>query len=180
MSVSQATTSVRASCAAVRGGRTTGAASAAPPAVTFKNDRRSMRLVMPASFRSLLDGLGGEEDGLRAVAVVLVQLADELLACRGGDVLLVLRQVADLDALDVAPLRTRGGIVDGPLDPEGLVADDAGQCPGHPVVVLSQPPLVGGGIHPGLEGVDDVAHDHGVSPPIRRPPARSSPGCPGP
>src|SRR5439155_1635558 len=104
MSVSQATTSVRLSCASLRTGRTPALPRAAAPAEILRNDRRSM--LTRASL--VFDRFGGEEDGLGAVAIVLVQLADQLLPHRRRDVLLVLTHVADLDALDVAP-RSPGG-----------------------------------------------------------------------
>src|SRR5438034_8131149 len=46
MSVSQATTSVRLSCACERRGRKPAAPIAATPTVPFRNDRRSMRGLM--------------------------------------------------------------------------------------------------------------------------------------
>src|SRR5438093_10513240 len=46
MSVSHATTRVRLSCAADRSGGKAAPPSAAAPAVTFRNDRRSIRLLM--------------------------------------------------------------------------------------------------------------------------------------
>src|SRR2546425_850352 len=58
MSVSQATTSVRLSCACERRGRTPAAPIAATPTVPFRNDRRSMRGLMLALLSgSLLDRL---------------------------------------------------------------------------------------------------------------------------
>src|SRR5262245_48185137 len=98
MSVSQATTSVRLSCAAPRTGRKPAVPNAAAPAESFKNDRRSM--LTDASL--VFDRFSSEEDGLRAVAVVLVELADQLLPGGRADILLILREVVDLDALDVA------------------------------------------------------------------------------
>src|SRR5437016_8336604 len=167
MSVSQATTSVRLSCASLRTGRTPALPRAAAPAEILRNDRRSM--LTRASL--VFDRFGGEEDGLGAVAVVLVQLADQLLPRRRRDVLLVLTHVADLDALDVAPRRAGGRVVDGPLDAERPVADNARQRLGHPIVVLTQPRFVRGRLHAGLQRVDHEADRHAASP---RPPATGS------
>src|SRR5439155_11105933 len=168
MSVSQATTSVRLSCAAPRTGRKPALPRAAAPAEILRNDRRSMLTCASLIF----DRFGGEEDGLGAVAVALVQLADQLLPRRRRDVLLVLTHAADLDALDVAPRRPGGRVVDGSLDAERPVADDARQRLGHPIVVLAQPRFVRGRLHAGLQRVDHEADRHAVSPP--RPPATGS------
>src|SRR5437762_2482961 len=159
MSVSQATTSVRLSCASLRTGRTPALARAAAPAEILRNDRRSM--LTRASL--VFDRFGGEEDGLGAVAIVLVQLADQLLPHRRRDVLLVLTHVADLNALDVAPRRPGGRVVDRPLDAERPVADDARQRLGHSIVVLAQPLFVRGWLHAGLQRVDHEADRHAIS-----------------
>src|SRR3989442_10805601 len=164
MSVSQATTSVRLSCACERRGRTPAAPIVATPTVPFRNDRRSMRgLMLDLLSGSLLDRLRREEDVLRAFEVILVELTEQFLAGRGGQILLVLLHVADLDALDVVPARGLGA-VDGPLDAMRGVAGDARQRLRDPVVVLAQPSLVGGWVDPPLQRRDDVAHFH------RRPP----------
>src|SRR5882724_226067 len=160
MSVSQATTSVRLSCASERRGRKPAAPSAATPTVPFRNDRRSMRgLMLGLLSGSLLDRLRREEDVLRTLQVVLVELTEQLLTGRGGEILLVLVHVADLDPLDVVPARGLGA-VDGPLDAMRGVAGDAGQRLRDLVVVLAQPSLVGGGLVPLLQRRDDVAHFH--------------------
>src|SRR5437879_8674613 len=160
MSVSQATTSVRLSCAWERRGRKPAAPIAATPTVPFRNDRRFMRRLMLGLLPgSLLDRLRGEEDVLRALQVVLVELTEQLLTGWGGEILLVLLHVADLDPLDVVPARGLGA-VDGSLDAMRLVAGDAGQRLRHFVVVLAQPFLVGGGLDPPLQRRDDVAHFH--------------------
>src|SRR5262249_47607779 len=178
MSVSHATTSVRLSCASERTGRKAAPPSAAAPAVAFRNDRRSIRLLMlgvllvSGSFRNRL---GPEEDVLRPLEVVLVELAQQLLPCRRGEVLLVLIDVLDLDPLDVVPARALGA-VDGPLDPMRRVALDAGQRIRHAVVVLAQPLLVGSGVDALLERRDHVPHLHRGLPFIsRRRRVRSSP-----
>src|SRR2546425_685544 len=168
MSVSQATTSVRLSCACERRGRTPAAPIAATPTVPFRNDRRSMRGLMLALLSgSLLDRLRREEDVLRAFEVILVELTEQFLAGRGGQILLVLLHVADLDALDVVPARGLGA-VDGPLDAMRGVAGDARQRLRDPVVVLAQPSLVGGWVDPPLQRRDDVAHFHRRPPRLRR------------
>src|SRR5437773_1942250 len=168
MSVSQATTSVRLSCACERRGRKPAAPIAATPTVPFRNDRRSMRGLMLALLSgSLLDRLRREEDVLRAFEVILVELTEQFLAGRGGQILLVLLHVADLDALDVVPARGLGA-VDGPLDAMRGVAGDAWQRLRDPVVVLAQPSLVGGWVDPPLQRRDDVAHFHRRPPRLRR------------
>src|SRR5204863_365840 len=111
MSVSQATTSVRLSCACERRGRKPAAPIAATPTVPFRNDRRSMRGLMLALLSgSLPDRLRREEDVLRAFEVILVELTEQFLAGRGGQIFLVLLHVADLDALDVVPARGLGAV----------------------------------------------------------------------
>src|SRR5712692_8611033 len=162
MSVSHATTRVRLSWASDRRGGNAAPPSAAAPAVTFRNDRRSIRLLMLGLLRAsglLIDRLRPEEDILRPLQVVLVELVEQLLSRRRGEVLLVLLGVADLDPLDVVPARVLGP-VDRPLDPVRRVADDARQRLRHPVVVLAQPLLVGGGVDPLLQGRDHVPHLH--------------------
>src|SRR3989449_9189702 len=160
MSVSQATTSVRLSCAWERRGRKPAAPIAATPTVPFRNDRRFMRRLMLGLLPgSLLDRLRGEEDVLRALQVVLVELTEQLLTGWGGEILLVLLHVADLDPLDVVPARGLGA-VDESLDAMRGVAGDAGQRLRHLVVVLAQPSLVGGGLDPLLQRRDDVAYFH--------------------
>src|SRR3989338_5866811 len=183
MSESQATTSVLGSCASDGRGRMTAgpaAAAAAAPPVTFRNDRRSMRALIESLLAAcglVLDRLGPEKDVLGAIQIVLVELADQLLAGRRREILRVLVGVADLDPLDVAPARV-GGAVDRPLDAVGAVADDARQGPGHAVVVLAEPPLVVLVPDARLQGRDDVTHAHRSPPYPRRvsprPPARSS------
>src|SRR5438445_13134745 len=104
MSVSQATTSVRLSCACERRGRKPAAPIVATPTVPFRNDRRSMRgLMLDLLSGSLLDRLRREEDVLRAFEVILVELTEQFLAGRGGQILLVLLPVRDLAAASVAP-----------------------------------------------------------------------------
>src|SRR5499425_3647889 len=162
MSVSHATTSVRLSCASEPTGRKAAPPSAAAPAVAFRNDRRSIRLLMlgvllvSGSFRNRL---GPEEDVLRPLEVVLVELAQQLLSRRRGEVLLVLIDVADLDPLDVVPARALGA-VDGSLDAMRGVALDAGQRLCHTVVVLAEPLLVSGRVDARLERRDHVPHLH--------------------
>src|SRR3990172_3099799 len=166
MSVSHATTRVRLSCASDRSGGNAAPPSAAAPAVTFRNDRRSIRLLMLGLlFASglLIDRLRPEEDVLWPLQVVAVELADQLLPRRRGEVLLVLLGVADLDPLDVVPARVLGA-VDRPLDTVRLVADDAGQRLRHLVVVLAQPRLIGGGVRPLLQRRDHVSHLHRALP----------------
>src|SRR6266545_5308855 len=156
MSVSHATTRVRLSCAWDRSVGKEAPPSAAAPAVTFRNDRRSIRLLMlglQSVAGSRFDRLRPEEDVLRPLQVVLVELAEQLLSRRRGEVLLVLLDVADLDALDVVPARVLGA-VDRPLDPVRLVADDARQRLRHLVVVLAQPLLIRGGIDSVLQRRD--------------------------
>src|SRR6266508_3377346 len=184
MSVSHATPRVRLSCASDRSGGKAAPPSAAAPAVIFRNDRRSIRLLMlgllPAS-GLLIDRLRPEEDVLRPLQVVLVELADQLLPGRRGEVLLVLLGVADLDPLDVVPARVLG-TVDRPLDPVRLVADDARQRLRHLVVVLAQPLLIRGGIDSVLQRRDHVPHLHRTLS-LPHPPAtgskqsRRSPSC---
>src|SRR5438128_4154597 len=127
MSVSQATTSVRLSCAWERRGRKPAAPIAATPTVPFRNDRRSMRGLMRGLLSgSLLDRLRREEDVLRALQVILVELTEQLLTGRGGEILLVQLHVADLDPLDVVPARGLGA-VDGCLETMRRVAVDGCQ-----------------------------------------------------
>src|SRR5262249_19819843 len=178
MSVSHATTSVRLSCASERTGRKATPPSAAAAAVAFRNDRRSIRLLMLVS--SLVSGsfrnrLGPEEDVLRPLEIVLVELTQQLLSRRRGEGLLVLIDVADLDPLDVVPARALGA-VDGSLDAMRSVADDTGQRFCHPVVVLAEPLLVRSGVDTLLERRDHVPHLHRGLPSIsRRRRVRSSP-----
>src|SRR2546427_6640307 len=173
MSVSHATTRVRLSWASDRRGENAAPPSAAAPAVTFRNDRRSIRLLMLGLLRasgSLIDRLRPEEDILRPLQIVLVELVDQLLPRRRGEVLLVLLGVANLDPLDVVPARVLGP-VDGSLDPVRRVADDAGQRLRHLVVVLAQPLLIGGGVNPLLQRRDHIPHFHRTLP---HPPATGS------
>src|SRR3990167_382768 len=166
MSVSHATTRVRLSCASDRSGANAAPPSAAAPAVTFRNDRRSIRLLMLGLLLAsglLIDRLRPEEDVLWPLQVVAVELADQLLPRRRGEVLLVLLGVADLDPLDVVPARVLGA-VDRPFDTVRRVADDAGQCLCHLVVVFAQPLLIGGGVGPLLQRRDHVPHLHRTLP----------------
>src|SRR5215468_4241334 len=94
----------------------------------------------------LVDGFRQEEDVLRPLEVALVELADQLLPRRRGEVLLILLGVANLDPLDVVPARILGPI-DRSLDPMRRVAHDARQPLRHLVVVLAHPLLIGRGIH---------------------------------
>ena len=55
-----------------------------------------------------------EVNRLAAVAVIVVQLAEQLRARRRAEVLLVLREIANLDALDVAPVRSGGALAMAP------------------------------------------------------------------
>src|SRR5213594_4699278 len=103
---------------------------------------------------------------------MLVELAEQLLSRRRGEVLLVLVDVADLDALDVVPARVLGP-VDRSLDPVRRVAEDARQRLRHPVVVLAQPLLVGRGVDPFLQRRDHVPHLH-RAPSLPHPPATGS------
>src|SRR6266704_1454250 len=94
MSVSQATTSVRLSCAWERRGRNPAAPIAATPTGPFSNDRRFMRrLTLGLLLGQLLARLSGEDDVLRALKVVLVELTEQLLTGCGGDILLLLLHV---------------------------------------------------------------------------------------
>src|SRR5262249_44006875 len=108
---------------------------------------------------SPVDRLAPEENVLRPLQIIRVELPDELLPRGRGDVPLVLLDVADLDPLDVVPARLLGA-GDGPLDPIGRVTDDAGQRPRDAVVVLTHPLLVGGGVDALLERRDHVPHLH--------------------
>src|SRR5947199_2613704 len=93
MSFAHATTRMRLSCAWGRSARKGAPPSAAAPAVTFRNDRRSIRLRMlgpQSAARSPFDRLRPEEDVFRPLQVVLVELAEQLLSRRRGEVLLVL------------------------------------------------------------------------------------------
>src|SRR5215469_11407520 len=118
----------------------------------------------------LVDGFRQEEDVLRPLEIALVELADQLLPRRRGEVFLILLGVANLDPLDVVPARILGP-VNGALDPVRGVARDARQTLGHLVVVLAHPLLVGRGIHPLLQRRDHVPHFHRRLP---HPPATGS------
>src|SRR5262249_4652574 len=107
----------------------------APPLIsaTFPSS-----LMCPSPIGLVVDRFRQEEDVLRPLEVALVELADQLLSRRGGEVLLILLGVANLDPLDVVPARILGP-VDGPLDPVGGVARDARQGLRHLVIVLAHP-----------------------------------------
>src|SRR5215471_11331934 len=142
----------------------------APPLIsaTFPSS-----LMWPSPVRGsglLVDGFRQEEDVLRPLEIALVELADQLLPRRRGEVLLILLGVANLDPLDVVPARILGP-VNGALDPVRGVARDARQTLGHLVVVLAHPLLVGRGVHPLLQRRDHVPHFHRRLP---HPPATGS------
>src|SRR5215470_3129438 len=115
------------------------------------------------SAMSVRNRLGPEEDVLRALEIGVVELADELLARRRGEVLGVLLLVVNLDAFDVVPPR-RLGTGDGTLDAMRAIADDRRQRLGHPVVVLAQPALVVLRPHSRLQRRDHVPHRHRSAP----------------
>src|SRR5215470_7981832 len=142
----------------------------APPLIsaTFPSS-----LMCPSPVRAsglLVDRFRQEEDVLRPLEVAFVKLADQLLPRRGGEVLLILLGVVDLDPLDVVPARILGPI-DGPLDPVRGVARDARQGLRHLVIVLAYPLLVGGRIHSLLQRRDHIPHFHCTLP---HPPATGS------
>src|SRR3989304_3054434 len=129
MSVSHATTRVRLSCASDRSGANAAPPSAAAPAVTFRNDRRSIRLLMLGLlFASglLIDRLRPEEDVLWSLQVGVVELAEQLLPRPRGPALRVLLGFGGPDPLAQAPARVLGAVAR-PLDTVRLVAEDAAQ-----------------------------------------------------
>src|SRR6185503_19086092 len=126
---------------------------------------------------SVRDLFGPEKDVLRPIEVGVVELANQLLACRGRHVPLVLLDVADLDPLDVAPAR-RLGAGDRPFDAMRAVARDAGQRPRHSVVVLDQPLLVVLALDARLERRDHVPNRHVSVLPKSEGPRRPPPSLP--